>query len=68
MCNKLFEMVCDIYEDKYDKCESHICLVQLLGIEHMLRMCENCGLDKQYPMEYMEIKNKLDSEEEGNES
>ena len=64
MCtNKLYEMVCDIYEDKFDKCGSHICLVQLLGEEHMLRICENCGLDKEYPTEYAELKNKIKGNE-----
>jgi hypothetical protein len=39
-----------------------VCLVDLLGVEMILEKCENCGLDKLYPMEYKKIKNKLDGE------
>ena len=55
-CNKLFQMVCDIYSDKYGTCaERDVCLVQLLGEETMLEKCRNLGLDKGYPNEYKEI-------------
>ena len=63
-CNKLFQMVCDIYSDSYGSCAEHdVCLVQLLGEEGMLRKCRNCGLDKEYPSEYMELENKIINKE-----
>ena len=63
-CNKLFEIVCDIYSDSYGTCaERDVCLVQLLGEEEMLRKCRNLGLDREYPNEYREIENKTMNKE-----
>jgi hypothetical protein len=67
-CNAMYRAYCEFMNDAYGDCSSHTCLIQLLGEEELLRKCEHCGLDKEYPVEYMEIKNKLDSEEEGSES
>ena len=63
-CNKLFQMVCDIYSDSYGTyAERDVCLVQLLGEEEMLRKCRNLGLDKSYPVEYKDIANKIMNKE-----
>ena len=62
-CNPMFRALHEMYEDHYGNCNDiNVCLVDLLGVEMMLEKCENCGLDKLYPMEYKKIKNKLDGE------
>ena len=61
-CNKLFQMVCDIYSDSYGSCAEHdVCLVQLLGEDAILEKCRNLGLDKSYPNEYKEIEVRINN-------
>lgn len=54
-CNNMYKSLCELYVDHYDDCNSHACLVDLLGEDEMLRKCANCGLDKEYPDEYKAI-------------
>lgn len=59
-CNHMFRALHEIYEDHYASCgQMSVCLVDLLGEERMLEMCKNCGLDREYPIEYKEIEVKL---------
>ena len=57
MCNKMYRALHEIYEDHYGDCsKSNICLVDLLGEERILEMCEHCGLSIEYPEEYAKLK------------
>lgn len=54
-CNKMFRAYCEFMTDAYGGCETHMCLVDLLGKEEMIRKCEFVGLDKEYPEIWEEL-------------
>ena len=64
--SKLLDETAEYYYDTYG-CSGDW-LVVLFGLSEVLRMSVNCGLDRKYKDEYMEMKNKLENEEEENES
>ena len=60
ICNPMFESICDIYSTQYGNCsDRNVCLVDLLGVDELMRKCKHVGLDKEYPELYKEIENNM---------
>lgn len=67
-CNSIYKALCELYVDSYGNCNDHVCLVDLLGEEEMIRKCKWVGLDKEYEKEYNEIIEKLNERGEKGDS
>ena len=61
MCKRIFREYCDIFLTDENKCSNlSVCLVDLLGVEEMMRRCQKLGLDKEYEEEWKELSEKYD--------
>ena len=68
MCNPMFQSYCDLYLDTDENCyKLNVCLVQLLGIEEMMRRCKHVGLDVEYEMVYNRVMETINNKENMNE-